>query len=253
MFLVPGALGERLLGSLWEPATALLLPTTLAFVGISFMNGAAAGLRALAAARRSLLATLVCASTSLAGGAGGPVSGRCPGISLGRLSGDHDGRCRVVVAVPRRSPRLPSIATAGRRDRKRTNRPDRISSRQDSTRHGSETLVTDTPRLSVGLPVYNGQRYLAEALDALLGESLTDFELIISDNASTDETEETCRRYPVRDPRIRYIRQPFNIDAASNHKFQQARGELFKLAAHDDLYASKFSLAELRHLTSDQN
>jgi len=98
--------------------------------------------------------------------------------------------------------------------------------------------VTDIPRLSVGLPVYNGQRYLAEALDSLLGQSFTDFELIISDNASTDETEEICRRYAAKDPRIRYIRQPHNIGANPNHNFvlREARGEFFKWAAHDDLY-----------------
>ena len=98
--------------------------------------------------------------------------------------------------------------------------------------------MTDIPRLSVGLPVYNGQRYLAEALDALLGQSFTRFELIISDNASTDETEGICRVYAAKDPRIRYIRQPRNIGLNPNHNFvlREARGEYFKWAAHDDLY-----------------
>ena len=98
--------------------------------------------------------------------------------------------------------------------------------------------MTDIPRLSVGLPVYNGQRYLGEALDSLLGQSFTDFELIISDNASTDATEEICRRYAAEDRRIRYIRQPRNIGANPNHNFvlREARGEYFKWAAHDDLY-----------------
>lgn len=98
--------------------------------------------------------------------------------------------------------------------------------------------MTDIPRLSVGLPVYNGQRYLAAALDSLLGQSFTDFELIISDNASTDGTEEICRRYAAKDPRIRYIRQPRNIGANPNHNFvlREGRGEFFKWAAHDDLY-----------------
>ncbi len=69
------------------------------------------------------------------------------------------------------------------------------------------------PRLSVGLPVYNGEKYLAESLDALLGQSYGDFELIISDNASTDGTEEICREYLARDSRISYVRQPVNIGA----------------------------------------
>ena len=83
-----------------------------------------------------------------------------------------------------------------------------------------------TPRLSIGLPVYNGEEYLAESLDALLGQSYEDFELIISDNASADGTEEICRLYQAKDPRIRYIRLPKNIGAAPNHNFafQVAKG-----------------------------
>ena len=95
------------------------------------------------------------------------------------------------------------------------------------------------PRLSIGLAVYNGENYLAESLDALLGQSYDDFELIISDNASTDGTADICRRYEKQDSRIRYIRQPLNIGLAPNHNFvfRQSRGELFKWASHDDLYA----------------
>ncbi|GDY32501.1 glycosyltransferase family 2 protein [Gandjariella thermophila] len=98
--------------------------------------------------------------------------------------------------------------------------------------------MTATPRLSIGLPVYNGEEYLAEALDALLGQTYADFELIISDNASTDGTADICRDYAARDPRIRYIRLARNIGAAPNHNFvfREARGELFKWASHDDLY-----------------
>ena len=98
--------------------------------------------------------------------------------------------------------------------------------------------MTAVPRLSIGLPVYNGEQYLSEALDALLGQSYADFELIISDNASTDGTADICRRYLAQDPRIRYVRQPRNIGAAPNHNFvfRQSHGELFKWASHDDLY-----------------
>jgi glycosyltransferase involved in cell wall biosynthesis len=95
------------------------------------------------------------------------------------------------------------------------------------------------PRLSIGLPVYNGERYLAKSLNALLSQTYEDFELIISDNASTDSTADICRRYEKADPRIRYVRQPRNIGAAPNHNFlfREARGELFKWAGADDLYA----------------
>ena len=94
-------------------------------------------------------------------------------------------------------------------------------------------------RLTIGLPVYNGGNLLAESLESLLGQSYDDFELIISDNASTDGTPEICKQYAKDDSRIRYIRQPHNMGLSRNEQFvmRQATGELFKLAAHDDLYA----------------
>ena len=99
--------------------------------------------------------------------------------------------------------------------------------------------MSSVPRLTIGLPVYNGENYLSESIEALLGQSYEDFELLISDNASTDSTAELCKRYLKQDSRIRYIRQPRNIGLIPNENFtiRQARGELFKLAAHDDLYA----------------
>jgi glycosyltransferase involved in cell wall biosynthesis len=99
--------------------------------------------------------------------------------------------------------------------------------------------MSTAPRLTIGLPVYNGEKYIAESLEALLGQSFTDFELIISDNASTDSTGDICRRYEEQDSRVRYFRQPRNIGLAPNHNFvaEQARGELFKWASNDDLYA----------------
>jgi len=102
-----------------------------------------------------------------------------------------------------------------------------------------------SPRLSIGLPVYNGAQYLPSSLDALLGQTYGNFELIVSDNASTDDTEEICRRYCAMDDRIRYLRQLRNIGAAPNHNLllAHARGELFKWASHDDLYG--------RHLLAD--
>jgi glycosyltransferase involved in cell wall biosynthesis len=99
--------------------------------------------------------------------------------------------------------------------------------------------MSRVPRLTIGLPVYNGERYLAEAIEALLSQSFGDFELIISDNASTDDTAEICRRYQKEDSRIVYVRQQKNIGMVPNHNFVvlQASGSLFKWAAYDDLYA----------------
>ena len=95
------------------------------------------------------------------------------------------------------------------------------------------------PRLTIGLPTYNGEQLLSEAFDALLGQTYEDFELIVSDNASTDGTAQICRHYAEQDARIRYVRQQHNIGLVPNHIFvmEQARGEFFKWASHDDLYA----------------
>jgi glycosyltransferase involved in cell wall biosynthesis len=94
------------------------------------------------------------------------------------------------------------------------------------------------PKISIGLPVYNGEAYLGKAIQSILDQSYPDFELIISDNASTDNTEQICRDFAVRDSRIRYFRNEVNIGAGANHNrvFELARGEFFKCAAHDDLY-----------------
>jgi glycosyltransferase involved in cell wall biosynthesis len=95
------------------------------------------------------------------------------------------------------------------------------------------------PRLSIGLPVYNSSTYVAESIEALLGQTFEDFELIISDNASTDNTGDICRSYGKLDSRVRYFRQRRNIGLAPNHNFcvMKAKGELFKWGAGDDLYA----------------
>jgi glycosyltransferase involved in cell wall biosynthesis len=99
--------------------------------------------------------------------------------------------------------------------------------------------MSATPRLSIGLPVYNGEKFIVEAIEALLGQTYTDFELVISDNASTDSTGEICRQYEKKDSRVRYFRQPKNIGLSPNHNFvvHKSRGELFKWTANDDLYA----------------
>ena len=98
------------------------------------------------------------------------------------------------------------------------------------------------PRLSIGLPVYNGDDFLCEALDSILAQTFQDFELIISDNASTDRTEEICRSYARRDERIKYSRNPQNIGATQNwyRVFELSAGEFFASAAHDDVYAPDY-------------
>jgi glycosyltransferase involved in cell wall biosynthesis len=99
-----------------------------------------------------------------------------------------------------------------------------------------------TPTLGIGLPVYNGERYLRQALDSLLEQSFTDFELVILDNASTDATAAIANEYAARDDRIRYHRNEQNIGAARNFNFafQLTSGRYFKWASHDDLLEPEF-------------
>jgi glycosyltransferase involved in cell wall biosynthesis len=97
-------------------------------------------------------------------------------------------------------------------------------------------------RVSVGVPVYNGEKYLAQALGSLLAQSFKDFEIIISDNASTDRTAEISRAYEAKDPRIRYYRNDQNIGAALNFNraFERSSAPLFHGGACDDLYEPRF-------------
>ncbi len=93
------------------------------------------------------------------------------------------------------------------------------------------------PRVSVGLPVYNGAAYLRESLESLLAQDFADFELIISDNGSTDDTEAICREYAAFDARIRYLRESENRGGSWNFSRLPllARGEYFRWTTHDDL------------------
>jgi glycosyltransferase involved in cell wall biosynthesis len=116
-------------------------------------------------------------------------------------------------------------------------------------------MSRQAPRVSIGLPVFNGEVYLCQALDSLLAQTFTDFEIIISDNGSTDRTKEICQAYSARDPRIRYLRQEINVGAAKNFNrvFELAVGEYFKWAAHDDLVAPEFLERCMRVLDQDHS
>src|SRR5271166_3526050 len=102
--------------------------------------------------------------------------------------------------------------------------------------------ISSAPLVSIGLPVFNGERFLEQSLDSILLQTHTNFELIISDNASTDLTESICRHYAERDARIQYHRQPRNRGVTWN--FRQvallAQGEYFLWMAHDDYLAPEY-------------
>jgi glycosyltransferase involved in cell wall biosynthesis len=108
-------------------------------------------------------------------------------------------------------------------------------------------------RVSIALPVYNGERYLSQAISSILAQSYRDFELIISDNASTDGTEDICRAFEPRDRRVRYLRQPRNFGAAPNFNicFALASGEYFKWAAHDDYMEAEYLAECVKALDAD--
>lgn len=105
-----------------------------------------------------------------------------------------------------------------------------------------EVDTVPKPRVTLGLPVYNGERYVGQAIDTILAQTYTDFVLLIGDNCSTDRTEEICRRYAEADARIVYHRHPQNIGAGPNfnYLFDISDGEYFKWCPHDDLMAPEY-------------
>lgn len=121
----------------------------------------------------------------------------------------------------------------------------------DAEINWKETMVVDSnePLLTVGMPIYNGASTLTFALDSLLAQTYKNFQIIISDNASTDETREICERYQEKDKRIRYHRQEQNIGALHNFNYvlEIAETPLFMWAAHDDQWEPDF-MKELMHL-----
>lgn len=112
---------------------------------------------------------------------------------------------------------------------------------------GSRALV------SIALPVYNGERFVGDAIESILSQDFTDFELVISDNASTDATSEICRRFVERDPRVCYVRNAQNIGIAANftQSFGLVSGRYFKWMAADDMLAPGFVRACVQTLESD--
>lgn len=109
--------------------------------------------------------------------------------------------------------------------------------------------------VSIGLPVYNGERFIERALNSLLAQSFKDFELIISDNASTDCTEKICRKYKKRHKRIKYIRHLTNMGAENNFKFvlERAKAKYFMWAAADDLWEKNFISENFHFLENNKD
>jgi glycosyltransferase involved in cell wall biosynthesis len=100
------------------------------------------------------------------------------------------------------------------------------------------------------MPVYNGEHTIRRSLDSVLAQTFADFELIVSDNASTDATEAICREYARKDPRIVYVRQAANIGATKNFKcvLDHAKGTLFMWWSADDTRSIDFVEQNARFL-----
>ena len=99
------------------------------------------------------------------------------------------------------------------------------------------TNINQCPKVSIGLPVYNGEKTLPRALNHILNQNHTNYELLISDNASTDKTESICREYEKNHPSIKYFKRDRNYGISNNFNFvaMQAKGEYF-IWMHDDDY-----------------
>ena len=108
--------------------------------------------------------------------------------------------------------------------------------------------------VAIGMPVWNGEAFLSQAIESILAQTYGDLELLISDNASTDATAEICLTYAKRDARVRYIRQETNIGAAANHNelVRRSSSRYFKWAAHDDVLAHEFIQECVRVLDHDE-
>lgn len=109
--------------------------------------------------------------------------------------------------------------------------------------------------LSIGMPVYNGEKYVRQALDSLLTQNFKDFELIISDNASTDHTAEICKRYLEKDNRIKYYRNKVNIGqyANFNNLINYATAPYFMWASHDDMWEPSYISKLINIMESDKS
>jgi len=102
--------------------------------------------------------------------------------------------------------------------------------------------VTRAPKVTIGLPVRNGARTLDRALTSLRAQTERDIEILVADNASTDETVAVAERHGAADPRVRIHRHPSNVGITANFEFvlRRARGRYFAWAAHDDVWDAAF-------------
>jgi glycosyltransferase involved in cell wall biosynthesis len=116
-------------------------------------------------------------------------------------------------------------------------------------------MTSDKLKVSIGLPVYNGEKYLRQALDSIVSQSYRNFELIIVDNASTDKTQQICYEFARKDSRIKYYRNKRNIGGPANYNlsFKLSSGKYFKWAAYDDVLHPEYLFKCVRVLDNDSS
>lgn len=115
--------------------------------------------------------------------------------------------------------------------------------------------IDEMPSVSVGMPVYNSEATIGRSIESILAQTFGNFELIISDNASTDNTQSICESYADRDVRIKYIRQESNLGGTSNFIFalNQAKADYFMWAAGDDFWSTNFIEINLDFLRNNND
>jgi glycosyltransferase involved in cell wall biosynthesis/O-antigen/teichoic acid export membrane protein len=260
MALLPRGLGQALLGEVWPGAQPLAPGVIVTVTAACFAVGATAGLRALGQSRRSLRAQLNTTWIYVVASCGGAwvagAQGAVWGAALARIVASgvwwfelhHGVQLGPEETVMDQSDKLTPVGDGGPAERVAQTAPPHGSApaagpvvRSAQTAVAAEEdppAAGPAPRLTLGLPTFNRASYLRESLQCLLAQTFLDFELVISDNASTDETATICTELAAQDPRIRYVRQTSNIGATANHNFvvEQARGVLFKWVSDDDLY-----------------
>ena len=110
------------------------------------------------------------------------------------------------------------------------------------------------PKITVGLIVYNGEEFIANAIESLIRQTYKNFEVIISDNHSNDKTEEICKKFCKFDNRLKYIKQEYNKGMLENHNFvlEKANGDYFIWMSHDDIFQPEFFSTCLKEFQKDK-
>ncbi|MEK7180185.1 MAG: glycosyltransferase [Patescibacteria group bacterium] len=109
-------------------------------------------------------------------------------------------------------------------------------------------------KIFIGMPAYNGERFISQAIESLIGQTYTDWVMLISDDTSKDRTQAICEEYARKDARIKYIKQEKNLGLFANFKFTLDRGdsEYFMWAAQDDMWEKDYLQTCVEYLEKDK-